>query len=113
METAEHELLRSLGMEVHTIWEGYTIGWPRISVHCDFRSPARFGDLVDIHLWVERRGATSVGYRFRLETTGRLLAEGAVAAVCCRLDDPAGLRPVPIPAPLAAGIDRLLAAGQR
>ena len=34
METAEHELLRALGGEVHRRWQGHDIGWPRVAASC-------------------------------------------------------------------------------
>ena len=41
MESAEHELLRSLGLSVHTTVDGEMLSFPRVATSCQFRSPAR------------------------------------------------------------------------
>lgn len=97
METAEHQMLRSLGADVHTRHEGHTIGWPRLSASCDYLSPARFGDELEILLRVERKGTKSMTYGFEIRCGERLVARGRLAAACCVLDEPGGLRAIPIP----------------
>ena len=97
METAEHELLRTLGADVHTAYDGWTIGWPRRSVSCEYLSPARFGDRLEINVRVERKGRTSMTYGFRFTIGDRIVARGRITSTCCVLDDPAGLRAIPIP----------------
>lgn len=103
METAEHELLRSLGTSVHvTDAEGRVIGWPRVEAHCEFVAPLRFGDQVEIVLRVAKKGSRSMTYEAEISTGGRLCARGRISSVCCVLNDPAGLRPIPIPEPIAS-----------
>ncbi|MDH3404323.1 MAG: acyl-CoA thioesterase [Acidobacteriota bacterium] len=104
METAEHELLRSLGHEVHRRWQGHRIGWPRVAATCDYLSPARFPEVLDIRVRVARKGTTSMTYRFDFEHEGRRVAVGTLTAVCCRLDGADPPRAIPIPADIA---DRL------
>lgn len=101
METAEHELLLSLGTDIHTTYQGREIGWPRLSAHCDYRSPARFGDELTIRVLVERKGRTSMSYRFLFDCGERRVAEGRVSSVCCFLRGPEGLETVAIPPFLA------------
>ena len=36
MESAEHELYRSLGMSIHSIVEDEHISFPRVSARCDY-----------------------------------------------------------------------------
>jgi 4-hydroxybenzoyl-CoA thioesterase/acyl-CoA thioester hydrolase len=105
METAEHEMLRSLGNEVHRHWEGHEIGWPRVAASCDYVRAARFADVLDIVLRVTRKGRTSMTYRFDFENGGELVARGELTAVCCRVGLPEGPTPVPIPPDIA---DRLV-----
>lgn len=86
MESVEHEFLRSIGVEVlpdHDDVEGLT--WPRISVGCDFHGPARFEDLLDFAVFIDRIGSSSVSYRFEITCEGRRVAKGSIVAVCCRL----------------------------
>ncbi len=101
METTEHEFLRSLGTEVHFDLDGRKIGWPRVDASCTYRRPARFADVLDIELRIVRRGSRSMTYGFRFLRGDELIAEGRVSAVCCVLDDPAGLHAIDIPAALA------------
>ena len=105
METAEHELLRSIGTEVHCRWQGQDIGWPRVSAACDYLHAARFPETLDIRVRVARKGVKSMSYRFDFERDGRLIAVGKLTAVCCRLDGGEGPRAIPIPQSIA---DRLV-----
>lgn len=105
METAEHELLRSLGGEVHRHWQGHEIGWPRVAASCRYLRAARFAEVLDIVVRVARKGNTSMTYAFRFERDGELVATGELTAVCCRIGLPDGPRPVAIPPDIA---DRLV-----
>lgn len=102
METAEHELLESLGTRVHTIHDGEPIGWPRVASSCEFHAPARFGDLLEIRVRVERRGRSSVTYAIEVSRDGVRLASGTTTAVCCVLKPDVAPRSIPIPPALAA-----------
>ncbi|MDX1644921.1 MAG: thioesterase family protein [Thermoanaerobaculia bacterium] len=101
METAEHEFLASLGSTVHFELDGHTVGWPRLEARCQYLSPARYGDRLDIHLRVARKGTRSMAYDFTFRVGDRIVARGRIASICCRLDGPDGLEPIPIPASLA------------
>ena len=83
METAEHEFLRSMGTSVDRQVDGQRISWPRVSASCDYRSPARFGDLLDVRVRVTRRGVKSMTYGFEFWRGETLIAEGKVTSVCC------------------------------
>lgn len=102
METAEHELLRALGTSVHVEMNGRTIGWPRVEASCRYLAPLRFGDEVEIVLRVVRKGSRALTFASELRVEGRLCARGRMSSVCCLLDDPQGLVPIPIPEPLAS-----------
>jgi len=110
METAEHEFLSSLGTPVLFKDGGRSIGWPRVSVTCDYLAPARFGDVLDIHLQVIRKGRSSLTYRLDIARQGQPIARGRVTTVCCLLDDPGGVKAIPIPGFLADRIDEAPAA---
>ncbi len=90
MESAECAFLRSLGLGVKIDWEGQTIGFPRVAAACDYLSPARFEDTLDVAVSVRRIGAKSVTYGFRFTRADAPLAhvpiaEGKVTSVCCRV----------------------------
>ncbi len=97
METAEHEFLRSLGTSVATEWNGNKIGWPRLSVSCQYLSPLRFEDEVDIHLWISSKGTKSLTYQFHFTHQGEDIARGEVTTVCCITNPGEKLRAIPIP----------------
>ena len=86
MEQAEHEFLRSLGLSVHHQLEDTSMSWPRVSVHCDYRGPAKFEDVLDVSLTIARIGSRSVTYRFHFERDELTLAEGTMTAVCCQVN---------------------------
>jgi 4-hydroxybenzoyl-CoA thioesterase/acyl-CoA thioester hydrolase len=103
MESAEHELLRSAGLQVFERHEdGSEYSWPRVSVSCDYRSTAQFGDELDIAVSVAAVGRTSVTYHFLFEHQGRAVAEGRVVAVRCLMRPGDRLKPVAIPADVLA-----------
>jgi len=104
MEQAEHELLRSVGLSVHE--PGSNIGWPRAHAKCDFRSAARFEDVLRIEVQVLRLGNRSVTYGHRFLRGGELLAEGQITAVCCRMAEGQTPESMPIPSTFA---EKLLA----
>lgn len=107
METAEHELLRSIGAEIHSLYEGRALGWPRLTAHCDYASPARLGQELSIRVEVERKGTKSMTYRFLFHDGDRLVARGRLTSACCLLDDPDGLRAVPIPPFIAEQLEEV------
>jgi YbgC/YbaW family acyl-CoA thioester hydrolase len=97
MEAAETEFLRSLGLSVRTRWNGQEIGFPRVSVACDYQRPARFEDVLDIALRIEKIGTKSVTYGFEFSRAGELLATGRVTAACCTVLPDRGLVSIAIP----------------
>lgn len=85
MESTEHELLRSLGLSVHSVIDGEHVSFPRVSATCEYSSPARCEDQLDVAITVARIGAKSVTYEFRFSHAGRPVAEGRMTSVCCRI----------------------------
>ena len=103
MESAEHELLRSIGLHViDRQADGSEYSWPRVSVSCDYRSAIRFGDEIDIAVHVAELGRSSVTYRFVFEQDGRAVAEGRVVAVRCLMRPGGRLEAVAIPEDVVA-----------
>jgi YbgC/YbaW family acyl-CoA thioester hydrolase len=107
METAEHEFQRSLGSAIHFDHEGLPIGWPRVEAQCQYRSPARLGDRLDIHLQVLRKGTRSLTYGFTFNHGDQLVAEGKLSIICCAIVPGEKLRSVPIPPFLAEQIEKV------
>jgi 4-hydroxybenzoyl-CoA thioesterase/acyl-CoA thioester hydrolase len=97
MEAAEHELLRSLGFSVYSEIDGEVVTFPRVAAKCEFHSPARCEDILDIAVTVQRVGTKSITYKFAFSQHGRDVATGEMTSVCCRI--PHGQGPVSIPIP--------------
>ena len=96
MEEAEHEFLRHIQLPLFLPVEGGKVSWPRVSAHCDFKSPARFEDLVNIEVSVQRIGNKSVTYHFALTCEQRAIATGTMTAACCFVGKE-GIKSVPVP----------------
>jgi YbgC/YbaW family acyl-CoA thioester hydrolase len=101
METAEHELLRALGTTVHLQDGERTIGWPRVDAQCQYLAPVRFGDELEIRVFIERLGTKSMTYAFEFHCHGTKVAEGRMSSVCCVLGDNGALQAIAIPESIA------------
>ena len=105
MEAAEHAFLRQHGLNVFLRDELGEISWPRVSASCDFKSPVRFSEDVEISVELERLGEKSATYRFLMKHEDRLLAEGQMTSVCCRLREGQPPEPIAIPAAIRAKLE--------
>lgn len=83
MEAAETDFLNSMGLTVAWHEGGRRFGFPRVSATCDYTSPARFQDVLDIAVVVEQVGRKSVRYRFEFTRNGVEIAIGRITAVYC------------------------------
>ena len=104
MEAAEVEFLRSRGVSVFMPWEGEKVSFPRVAASCDFVKPARFEDVLDISVSLQRLGRKSVTYGFEFTLNGELVARGQVTSACCRVDVHP-LEAIEIPASLRARLE--------
>lgn len=86
MEAAEHAFFRSLGFSIWTQHVEPPVGWPRVHAECDFKSPLRFEDEVEVHLLVAEKKSKSLTYHFRFRKLNPKppveVARGIVTAVC-------------------------------
>lgn len=65
MEATEHAFYRSLGLRIHG--DGPNgVGWPRVSVSCDFKAPLRYDEAFEAHLEVAEKRTKSLTYRITL-----------------------------------------------
>jgi acyl-CoA thioester hydrolase len=106
MESAEVELLRSLGVSVRLPWGGQLIGFPRVSASCDYLRPARFEDLLDVTVTVEKIGRSSVTYAFEFGKDDEVIARGQVTSVCCRVLGEDEFESMPIPGEIRALLEK-------
>ncbi len=98
METAEHELFRSLGLILVDTDRDPHLGWPRVSCGFDFIAPLRFGDEFEVHIGVASVGKTSVTYKVEVVREGKIVAQGHSTSACCEVGTGVAMRSVPIPA---------------
>jgi acyl-CoA thioester hydrolase len=86
MEEGRTEVMRLRGVDYARI-EATGILMPVVSVSCDYKHPARFGDAAEIEVKIERFTGVRLEFRYRicLQGTGLLLAEGK--SVHCFIDE--------------------------
>ena len=105
MEEAEHAFLRAAGLSVmeHKS-DGTILGWPRVSAKCGFKSPAFFGDTLEIEVSVQRIGVKSLtlDYTFTRDDGSddgepTLIAEGTMKTVACTFTPDRTMTSVPVP----------------
>lgn len=86
MEAAEFRFFRSLGFSIWTQQVDPPVGWPRVHAECDYKSPLRFEDEVEVHLLVAEKKAKSLTYHFRFRKLNASppmeVARGKVTTVC-------------------------------
>lgn len=70
------------------------IGFPVVHVETDFRSPARYGDVLAIDVSVERVGTSSVVFRFDARVGERAVFRSTHTTVCMDFGDHTS-RPIP------------------
>jgi len=104
-EIAETEMYRSIGLPYAVAFRELDCFPIRGTYHCEYRSPARLDDLMEIAIWISRWGRTSftVSFKFTRAGTDVLLAEGYCSLVTVDIHEK---RPVPIPARLREGLRR-------
>lgn len=98
MEQAEHEMLRHSGLSVILEDADGPISWPRVSASCDYRNPAKFEDVLQVEVSIDRLTQRSVTYGFRFTRDEKLIASGSITAVCCRIGPDGSHRAAKIPA---------------
>lgn len=96
MEDTEHAFLRAIGLQPLSPSGGVTVGFPRVHCACDYRTPLRFGDSVELTLRVVRVGDRSVEYAVDFTRAGTTVASGTITAACCVVEG-GTFRGAPIP----------------
>lgn len=104
MEATEHSFYRSLGWNLSTDAFEEEFGLPRVKATCEYWSPLRFEELVEIHLYVSHIGRTSLGYVFLFRSGNRDIARGELAVVHVTRNEKRGMKSSPIPAELREAI---------
>lgn len=104
MEVCETAFFRSLGLTLFSSQPGQFHGWPRVRARCDYHAPLRFGDVVEVHLFVKEIKIRAINYFFRFRRIDEdrpetePVARGEMTTVCATLDTRTG-RIVSLPLP--------------
>lgn len=107
MESAEHALLRHLGLRVfQPLPDGSQLTWPRVATQCDYLGAARFEDRLTITPTVEHIGTKSVRYHFEISRDTTPIARGKITVVCCQLTPGGKLESIPIPADIRNALEK-------
>ena len=69
-----------------------------------YLSPAHYGDELQIHLRIARKGTSSLTFAITISTAGRLVARGRMSSVCCLMGNTDGLESIPMPDTLSRRI---------
>jgi len=106
METAEHEMFRSLGLPLVDVTQDPHLGWPRVSCGFDFREPLRYGDEFEVRIGVTSIKGRSVSYEADVVREGKVVAQGRSTSVCCEVGPGVGVRAIAMPAEVRQKLKR-------
>jgi acyl-CoA thioester hydrolase len=84
MEQAEAEFFRSEGHSLALTKNGSGVGWPRVAASASFKAPAYHNDVLDVRIFVRRRGFKSLTLQFEFRRGGTLVATGQIKTAYCR-----------------------------
>ena len=111
-EIAETELFRAAGLPYGKVFEELDFWLPRKALDFEFEAPAFLDDRLEVAIWVERFGTTSLRFAFEIAKLGAggarttVTARGHVAMVAV---DRAKLQPIALPPRLVAALKPFLA----
>ena len=86
-----------VGRSYQEVLDTYGVGYPAVQVACEFRRPARFGEMVEIEVFLSRLAERSMTFEFRVRRKGELVATASVKVAGIAMD---GSGPAPLPEPV-------------
>ena len=95
MEEAEHALWRAAGLSI--VGPTRQIGFPRVAVSIDFKSPLKFEEDFEVHVRIEAISRRTIRYAHTITRGETLIATGTMTTVCAAMLD-GRMRAVEIPA---------------
>jgi YbgC/YbaW family acyl-CoA thioester hydrolase len=85
MEQAEAEFFRAYGFVLASpLVKGEALGWPRVAASCSFKAPAYHNDVLEVRIFVRRRGFKSLTLQFQFWRGTVLIATGQIKTAYCR-----------------------------
>lgn len=112
MEEVEHAFWRSHGYSVVVESGDRRISWPRVAVRCEYSSPARFEDEIEMSLTVAALGSKSATLAIRFARGGAIIARGEMKVVCCAVTPGGRFAAIEMPADLRACLEGAVLPGQ-
>ena len=87
MDEAECEFFRSLNLPGPLVDHWGAVGknaldWTIVNVSCEFLKPLVFDDLIEVHMWVKRKGTKSITFAFSFLKDGEQVARGEKINCC-------------------------------
>ncbi len=98
-ESARGAFLRARGLSARE-WAERGVQFPVTEASCRYRRPARYEDLIDVHLAITQLAHASLRFEYEVKRGDELLAEGHTVHACV---DPSG-RPRRIPPELRSAL---------
>ncbi len=81
LEAARVEWLNQIGLP-YTQIEAQGLAFAVVEIGLTYRSPARFGDTVEVETWLSEATSRTLQYRYRVWKGQTLLAEGFTRHLC-------------------------------
>ena len=99
MEEAEHALWRAAGLSIAP--PGSDVGFPRVSVACDYHRPLRFEDEFEVCIRVAAIAEKTMRYTCLVTCVGERIATGTMTTVCVSKRPDQSMKAIPIPPEIA------------
>jgi len=80
MEEAEHALWRAAGLTIAP--PDHSIGFPRVSVTCEYAAPLYFEDEFEVHVRIDKLGPRTIHYAHVLTRGTTKVATGTIITAC-------------------------------
>jgi YbgC/YbaW family acyl-CoA thioester hydrolase len=81
---AEGDFVRSLGLSYRELAENQGINFPRIEAFCQYESPAKYDDLLEVYVWIKDITEKTITFGFEIFRKGeeKRLVNGFIKAIC-------------------------------
>src|ERR1044072_734592 len=87
LEESRGEFFRFLGVPLLD-WQAGDATFPVVESRLQYKSPARYDDLLTIELWLTELGRVRIAFGYRIvNQDAKLIAEGDTTHVCTTLSD--------------------------
>jgi len=97
MEQAEAEFFRTQGQSLASTKNGSGTGWPRVAASASFKAPAFHNDILEVRIFIRRRGFKSLTLQFEFHRGETLIATGQIKTAYCRFEPGVPIQSLEIP----------------